>query len=76
MAMANIGWRPTLDNGTDQSIEAHLLDYTGGPLYGGHLQLRFYRRVRDEQRFASIEALQAQLAVDADNVRAMLSEVS
>ena len=76
MAMVNIGWRPTLDNGTDQSIEAHLLDYTGGPLYGAHLQLRFYRRVRDEQRFASIEALQAQLAVDADNVRAMLSEVN
>ena len=75
MAMVNIGWRPTLDNGTDQSIEAHLLDYSGGPLYGRHLQLRFYRRVRDEQRFAGIEALQAQLAVDADNVRAMLSEV-
>ena len=32
------------------------------------------RRVRDEQRFSSIEALQAQLAVDADTVRQMLSE--
>ena len=57
MAMVNIGWRPTLDNGTDQSIEAHLLDYSGGPLYGRHLQLRFYPRGRDEQRFAGIEAL-------------------
>lgn len=73
MAMVNIGWRPTLDNGSDQSIEAHLLDYTGGPLYGQQLKLYFYRRVRDEQRFESIEDLQRQLAIDADTVRQMLS---
>lgn len=74
MGMLNIGWRPTLDNGHDQSIETHLLDYSGGDLYGKHIRVEFYRRVRDEQRFSSIEALQAQLAVDADTVRQMLSE--
>lgn len=73
MAMVNIGWRPTLDNGSDQTIEAHLLDYTGGSLYGQQLKLYFYRRVRDEQRFESIEDLQRQLAIDADTVRQMLS---
>ncbi len=74
MAMLNIGWRPTLNNGHDQSIEAHLLDYSGGDLYGKHMKVRFFRRVRDEHRFSSIEALQAQLAIDADQVRQMLSE--
>lgn len=74
-AMVNIGWRPTLDNGSDQTIEAHLLDYDGGDLYGHHLKLSFYRRVRDEHRFDSIEALQKQLAIDADVVRAMLDDV-
>lgn len=74
MAMVNIGWRPTLDNGSDQTIEAHLLDYTGDSLYGKQLKLYFYRRVRDEQRFNSIEDLQRQLAIDADTVRQMLSD--
>lgn len=74
MAMVNIGWRPTLDNGSDQTIEAHLLDYTGDSLYGQQLKLYFYRRVRDEQRFNSIEDLQRKLAIDADTVRQMLSD--
>lgn len=74
-AMLNIGWRPTLSNGSDQTIETHLFDYTGGDLYGKHLKLYFYRRVRDEQRFDSIDDLKAQLAVDADKVRKMMSEL-
>lgn len=74
MAMVNIGWRPTLHNGDDQSIEAHLLDYSGGDLYGHRISLAFVRRVRDEHRFNSIEQLQAQLALDADQVRQMLSQ--
>lgn len=73
-AMLNIGWRPTLDNGSEQSVEAHLFDYNGEPLYGKHLKIYFYRRVRDEKRFDSIEALQEQLAVDADVVKQMLDE--
>ena len=43
-------------------------------LYGKQLSIVFYRRVRDEQRFESLEALQAQLTVDADTVRQMLNE--
>lgn len=74
MAMLNIGWRPTLGNGQDQSIEAHLLDYEGGDLYGQRMKVNFYRRVRDEQRFDSIQDLQSQLAVDADTVRQMLCD--
>lgn len=73
-AMLNIGWRPTLNNGEDQTIEAHLLDYDGGDLYGKHMALSFYNRVRDEHRFNSIAELQAQLALDADRVRELLSE--
>ena len=70
MGMLNIGWRPTLDNGNEQTIETHLLDYEGGDLYGHHIKLSFYRRIRDEHRFANIEQLQKQLAIDADQVKA------
>lgn len=73
-AMLNVGWRPTLDNGSEQSIEAHLFDYNGENLYGKHIKVYFYRRVRDEKRFESIEALQEQLAVDSDVVKQMLAE--
>ena len=73
-AMLNVGWRPTLDNGSEQSIEAHLFDYNGDVLYGKHIKVYFYRRVRDEKRFESIEALQEQLAVDSDVVKQMLAE--
>lgn len=72
-AMVNVGWRPTLDNGHDQTIEAHLLDYTGGPLYGEEIALTFFRRIRDEHRFDSLEALKAQLGVDARAVREFFS---
>ena len=75
MAMLNIGWRPTMDNGDDQTVEAHLLDYDGGDLYGKRVKVYFYQRVRDERRFASVQDLQAQLAVDADTVRDILSNV-
>ena len=74
-AMLNIGWRPTLKNGDDQTIEAHLFDYPDREsLYGHRLTLRFIRRVRDEQRFPSVEALRAQLEVDALHVQKMLCE--
>ncbi len=74
MGMLNIGWRPTLDNGDDQTIEVHLLDYAGDDLYGAHVRIKFYRRVRDEHRFDSLDELKAQLAADADTVRQMLNE--
>lgn len=61
-AMANIGTRPTFDNGA-RTVEAHLLDFDGD-LYGTLLTLHFIDRLRDEQRFNGVEALVAQLARD------------
>lgn len=73
MAMVNIGRRPTMDNGNDQTIEAHLLDYSGEDLYGREMRLAFHRRLRDEKRFDNIAELQARLAVDSDMVREFFS---
>ncbi|MDP3367639.1 MAG: riboflavin kinase, partial [Pseudomonas sp.] len=44
-------------------LEVHLLDYQGD-LYGRLVQVTFHRKLRDEQRFASLEALKT--AIDAD----------
>ena len=70
-AMLNIGFRPTLDNGAESTIEAHLFGFSGN-LYGKTLTLRFLHRVRDEQRFPSLDALKRQLAEDAATVCRML----
>jgi len=62
-AMLNIGHRPTLDNGSELSIEANLLDFRGN-LYGQTLTLSFIARLRAEQCFSSEEHLRAQLEKD------------
>lgn len=70
-AMVNIGQRPTLNNGRDTTIEANLFDFIGD-LYTAPLTLRFVHRLRDEQRFDSLEALQAQLKIDEAAARKIL----
>lgn len=67
-AVTNVGTRPTLNNGTDVTVEACLLDFAGD-LYGKRLRLEFYRRLRDELRFDSMDALKAQIAADAETAR-------
>lgn len=72
--MLNIGHRPTLNNGRERSIEAHILDFEGD-LYGRSLQIEFVERLRDEQTFANIEELTAQLHKDKEQVKSMLTEI-
>lgn len=66
-AMLNIGTRPTF-GGTTTTIEAHLLDFSGD-LYGRPMAVALFSRVRDERRFDSVEALEAQLCNDREAVR-------
>ena len=64
--MCNIGTRPTV-GGTTRTIETHILDFDED-IYGLPLKLRFVRRIRDERKFASLEALRLQLEKDRDAV--------
>ena len=61
--MCNIGLRPTVD-GKVRTIETHILDFDED-IYGLPLQIRFRRRIRDERKFPSLEALRVQLEQDA-----------
>ncbi|NJO91441.1 MAG: riboflavin biosynthesis protein RibF [Chloroflexia bacterium] len=68
LGMLNIGTRPTFDDGEiNRSIEVHIIDFSGN-LYHQNIKLHFYKRIRDELRFESIEELVNQLAVDKSNV--------
>ncbi|NIH16049.1 bifunctional riboflavin kinase/FAD synthetase [Serratia symbiotica] len=65
--VANIGTRPTLD-GVCQQLEVHLLDVTMD-LYGRHIDVVLRMKMRNEQRFASLDALKQQIADDVVTAR-------
>ena len=69
-AVSSLGTRPTV-NGTDPLLEVHLFDFDDG-LYGQYLDVDFIARLRDEQKFPSIEALVAQMHRDAAAARTVL----
>lgn len=63
-AVVNIGTRPTLgQTAASVQVEAHLLDFEG-ELYDQEMEIIFAERLRDEQRFADVRALQEQIQRD------------
>ncbi|QDJ12440.1 riboflavin biosynthesis protein RibF [Mergibacter septicus] len=65
--VANVGNRPTV-NGSKSLLEVHIFD-VNKELYGQRLDVIFCFKIRDEQKFASIEALSTQIAQDASVAR-------
>lgn len=66
-AVCNVGVRPTLDGERRRHVEVHIPDWKGR-LYGRVLTVEFVRRLRGERRFASVDALQRQIARDVSRV--------
>jgi riboflavin kinase/FMN adenylyltransferase len=62
--MMNIGFNPTV-NGEKQSIEIHFFNWEAD-LYNHNIQVNIHQRIRDEQKFDSMEELQKQLLLDRD----------
>ena len=69
--MLNIGYRPTLNNGKERSIEVHILDFEGD-LYGKDITVEFAHRLREERTYANTEELTEQLMRDEKKVRELL----
>ena len=69
--MLNLGPRPTFGD-TEVVLEAHLFD-ADLDLYGAPVRIDFVARLRDTQKFSGVEALVAQLNVDATNARRLLA---
>jgi riboflavin kinase/FMN adenylyltransferase len=74
-AVTNIGVRPTFEGGGAPTIETHLLR-GGRDLYGEQLRLYFVQRLRDEQAFASADALRARIDQDCREARALFERIS
>jgi riboflavin kinase/FMN adenylyltransferase len=73
-AVASLGTRPTVD-GTDMLLEVHVFDFAGD-LYGREIEVEFVAKLRDEVKFDSLDALTAQMKVDAAQARDLLSKVN
>lgn len=68
-AVLNIGRRPTIQNQTPEPrVEVHLLDFHG-ELYGQELEITFATKLRDEQKYPSLDELKAQIARDVAEAR-------
>jgi len=63
-AVANLGNRPTLEGIPKLKLEVHVFDFNGD-LYDQHVHVQFFHKLRDEQKFAGLDALKAQIALDA-----------
>ena len=70
--MMNIGYRPTFDHGNTLHLEVHLFDFAR-TIYGQPLRIAFAERLRDEQKFGSVDELIAQLADDEQRARRVLT---
>ena len=68
MAATNVGVRPTVDDGNRVNVEGFLLDFRGD-LYGKALRVEFYRHLRGEQKFPSLEALRDEVMQNAQQTR-------
>ncbi len=67
-SITNVGIRPTFGGDTDVSVETHVMDFDQ-QLYGEKIRVRFLHRLRGEKKFASLDALKAQ--IDRDYKRAV-----
>lgn len=71
-AVANIGNNPTFD-GCNRRLEVHIMDFSGD-LYGAEIMVTFYKKIRNEQRFSSVEDLIQQIREDKENAVHVLGE--
>ena len=68
--MCNIGYRPTVGNDRTRTIETNIFDFDED-IYGLDMEITFVRKIRDEIRFDSLDALRQQLEIDRSHCEAL-----
>ena len=72
LAVTNVGTRPTV-SGSGITIEPWILDFDGD-LYGKTVLLEFHAFLRPEQKFPSLDALQAEIRKNGEETRKILEK--
>ena len=68
IAVTNVGVRPSVDDGDKVTVEGFILDFSGD-LYGQTVRMEFYKYLRGERRFDSLEALRQEVMRNAQQTR-------
>lgn len=66
--VGSLGVRPTVSNHGRPTLEAHLFDFNRD-IYGRRITVRFLKKLRDEQKFADLDSLVAQMHLDVSMAR-------
>ncbi|MFT5134298.1 MAG: riboflavin kinase/FMN adenylyltransferase [Gammaproteobacteria bacterium] len=74
LGVANLGTRPVFDE-KKLLLEAHLFDFNK-EIYGKHISVEFFKRLRDEKKFTSIDQLVDQIAIDSQAARDFFGEIN
>ncbi len=72
LGVANVGSRPTVDDSLKAILEVHILDFNED-IYGKKIKVIFRKKIRDEQKFDSIDQLKEQIHKDIETGRQYLS---
>jgi riboflavin kinase/FMN adenylyltransferase len=70
--VANIGRRPTVNEGPESRLEVNIFEFNDD-IYGAELSVALHAYIREERRFSGLDALKAQIATDADEARRLLA---
>ncbi len=72
--VASVGLRPTVDDSGRWLLEVHVFDFNQ-TVYGQRVKVEFVQRLRDEQRYETLEQLAAAIQADAQQARALLAQI-
>ena len=72
LAMTNVGVRPSVD-GSKRLLETHLFGFKG-LLYGLKLRVELYDKIRDEQKFGSVDELRQQIEKDSNKIKELMAK--
>ena len=73
--MCNIGCRPTVSSSNHRTIETHIFDFDED-IYGLDMKLTFVKKIRNEIKFDSLDALRRQLEIDSESCEAAIAVAS
>jgi riboflavin kinase/FMN adenylyltransferase len=74
-SMTNVGFNPTFEDVRQKTVETHIIDFNQD-IYGEKIEVFFLKKIRDEKKFSSVDALVKQITQDMKVTRDYLSIVS
>lgn len=73
-SVTNVGVNPTFNTGYDIHVETHILGFNRD-IYGENIVVSFYKKLRDEKKFSSVNELVSQIEADVNQVKKLYGKI-